>query len=99
MGTSLGTVYKLNVNIELPGSLTMDDVDFTCEFFVWRETVEVKKDDMIRLDESNYIAVLDSRLIGRGEINNRTTVMIPDNDIEGGFRTEVYTEETSIKIE
>lgn len=32
MGTSLGTIYKLNVNIELPGSLTMDDVDFTCGF-------------------------------------------------------------------
>lgn len=99
MGTSLGTVYKLNVNIELPGNLTMDDVDFTSEFFVWRETVEVKKADMIRLDESNYIAVLDSSLIGRGEIKNRTTVMIPDNDIMGGFRREVYMEETGIIIE
>lgn len=98
METDLGTVYKLNVSIELPDNLTMDDVDFSCRFYCWKDSVEVKKDQMIRLDENNYIAVVDSNLIGRGEIINQVTVNIPDNDIEDGFRTEIYTDKTGIKI-
>lgn len=98
METDLGTIYKLNVNIELPDNLTMDDVDFSCRFYCWKDSIEVNKDQMIRLDENNYIAVVDSNLIGRGEIINQVTVNIPDNDIEDGFREEIYTDRTGIKI-
>ena len=53
---------------------------------------------MIRIDEDNYVAVIDSSLIGRGEIRVQTTVLIPDTDCDGGIRTEIYTEQTGIKI-
>ena len=97
MNTDLGTIYKLCIHIDgLPG--TMDDVAFTCRFWTFKESVTLPKEEMIRLDADNYIAVIDSTLLGRGTIKVQTTVQIPDTDIEGGFRTEIYTEDTGIKI-
>lgn len=98
MATDLGTVYKLNVNIELPSGITMDDVEFSCRFYTFIKSVDIDKKDMIRLDANNYIAVLDSSLVGRGSIKNQVTVYIPDSDITGGLRKEIYTEETTIRI-
>ena len=98
MAADLGTVFKLNVNIELPSGFTMDDVNFSCRFYTWKKSVVVEKKDMIRLDSDNYIAIIDSSLIGRGFIKNQTTVYIPDADIQEGTRKEIYTEETTIRI-
>ena len=53
---------------------------------------------MIRVDENNYIAVIDSTKIGRGIIKMKLTVEIPDGDIPGGLRKEVYTHDTGIRI-
>lgn len=97
MDTDLGTIYKLNIHIEgLP--LAMDDVEFSCKFWTFKESVTLRKNEMIRIDEENYVAVIDSSLIGRGEIRVQTTVLIPDTDCDGGIRTEIYTEQTGIKI-
>ena len=97
METDLGTTYKLNIHIDgLPG--TMDDVEFSCRFWTWRDSITIQKEEMIRLDADNYLAVIDSKLIGRGTIKVQTTVSVPDGDCPGGLRTEIYTEETGIKI-
>lgn len=73
MNTDLGTIYKLNIHIDgLPG--TMDDVAFTCCFWTFKESITLSKEEMIRLDADNYIAVIDSTLIGRGTIKVQTTV-------------------------
>lgn len=97
MNTDLGTIYKLNIHIDgLPG--TMDDVAFTCRFWTFKESITLPKEEMIRLDADNYIAVIDSTKIGRGTIKVQTTVQIPDTDVNGGIRTEIYTEDTGIKI-
>lgn len=97
MQTDLGTIYKLNIHIEgLPS--TMDDVDFRCKFYTFRNELTVYKKEMIRIDENNYMAVVDSSLLGRGKIKVQTTIHVPDTDIPGGIRTEIYTEYTDIKI-
>lgn len=97
MDTDLGTIYKLNIHIDgLPGS--MDDVAFSCRFFCWRDSVEIGKEEMIRLDENNYIAVVDSRMIGRGVIKARVAVDVPDGDCPDGIRKEIYTIDTGIRI-
>ena len=75
MQTDLGTIYKLNVHIGgLPG--TMDEVDFRCKFWTYRKELTVEKKDMIRIDENNYMAVIDSYLLGRGTIKVQTTVLV-----------------------
>ena len=97
MDTDLGTTYKLNIHIEgLPS--TMDDVEFHCRFWTYRGSVTIKKEKMVRIDEDNYMAVIDSSRIGRGTIKVQTTVLVPDSDCDGGIRTEIYTEETGIRI-
>lgn len=98
METDVGTIYKLNVSITLPSGLTMDDVDFTCRFYTFKQSVVISKEQMFRIDQDNYVAVLDSQLIGRGHIKNQVTVYLPDDDIDGGKRKEIYTEETTIMI-
>ena len=69
-----------------------------CRFWTWRDSVTIPKEEMIRLDADNYIAVIDSTKIGRGTIKVQTTVQISDTDCPGGIRTEIYTEDTGIKI-
>ena len=95
--TDLGTIYKLNIHIEgLPTN--MDDVDFTARFYCFRESIELSKENMIRIDEINYIAVIDSKKIGKGSIKMQIVVDVPDADVDGGIRTEIYTENTGIII-
>ena len=97
METDLGTIYKLNIHIDgLPA--TMADVAFSCRFWSWKDSITIPKEEMIRLDADNYLAVIDSKLLGRGTIKVQTTVSVPDGDCPGGLRTEIYTEETGIKI-
>lgn len=98
MNTDLGTIYKLCIHIDgLPG--TMDDVAFTCRFWTFKESITLPKEEMLRVDADNYVAVIDSKLLGRGTIKVQTTVQIPDSDCPGGIRTEIYTEDTGIKID
>lgn len=95
--TNLGTIYKINIHLEgLPTN--MDDVEFTVQFYCFRDFIELSKKDMIRVDENNYIAVVDSAKIGKGSIKMRVTVNILDADIPGGIRTEIYTHDTGIII-
>ncbi len=98
MNTDLGTIYKLNIHIEGLEPKTMDDVDFSCRFWSFKDCVEISKAEMLRVDADNYVAVIDSKLLGRGTIKVQTTVQIPDSDCPGGIRTEIYTEETGIRI-
>lgn len=98
MDTDLGTIYKIAISISGLAPETMDSVDFSCRFWTFRESVTLEKADMIRLDADNYVAVIDSKLLGRGTIKVQTTVQVPDGDCAGGFRIEVYTEDTGIKI-
>ena len=90
MQTDLGTTYKLNINIEgLPG--TMDDVDFRCKFWTYRKELTMDKKDMIRINENNYMAVIDSSLLGRGTIKVQTTVLVPDTDVDGIVEPHEWT--------
>lgn len=96
--TDWGTTYKMNLHISgLPG--TMDDVNFSCRFFTMgKGSVLVHKRDMVRVDSDNYIAVVDSKPMGPGIIKVQTTVKIPDLDCKDGYRVEMYTENTGIRV-
>lgn len=93
-----GSIIKVVISIEFPSGLTMDDVDFCCKFYVYpNDSQVVEKKDMKRIDENNYIAYVDTKQIGSGEINIETTVCLPDSDIEGGIRKEIDRVNTGIK--
>lgn len=94
-----GTEIKVNVHFESIDGLTMDDYDFTCEFYVFRNMIAtVNKKEMIRVDQDNYVAIVDTATTGPGEIMLRATAMIPDADCDGGYRKEVAGCSTGITI-
>lgn len=98
MEANLGTIYKFNVHVDgLPTS--MDDIEFSCTFYCSPiKKITIQKKDMIRLDENNYVAIVDSSLIGKGIIHNEIELLINDNDIPSGIRKEIYTEKTDVRV-
>lgn len=97
--SSLGTEFKINVHVEPIDGLHMSDYDFTCRFYIYtNRNVEISKSEMIRVDDDNYIACIDSNKLGVGTIMMRIIVQIPDADFPDGLRTEIETISTGLVI-
>lgn len=95
----IGTELKLNINIEPIGSTTMDNYDFEVEVYCSiKRIVTIQKKDAIRIDESNYVVLVDTKETGAGDLKCRVTAHIPDDDFADGFRTEVVGLDTGINI-
>lgn len=96
----LGTEMKLNISIEPIGGKTMDDYDFVVEFYCNpSKKVAVKKNDMKREDNKNFIACLDTSSLGPGKLKCKVIAEIPDGDFKDDEkRTEVQVVETGIEI-
>lgn len=94
MVTNVGTQIKFNISLTLPGNLSMDEIKFYVEFYVYSyRALKVEKAEMERIDENNYVAVCDSAVTGPGEIKMRTTALIPNGDTE---RKEIETVSTKV---
>lgn len=94
MATNVGTQVKFNVSLTLPGGLSMDDIRFTIEFYVYSNRVlKVDKSEMVRIDENNYVTVCDTAITGPGEIKIKVTACIPNGDTE---RQEIETVSTKV---
>lgn len=89
--TVVGTELKFAVALTLPGGLTMDEVDFTAEFYIYpNRSVAVPKAEMARQDADTYVAVVDSSRLGYGgEVKCQVAVQIPDSACADGFRAEI----------
>lgn len=91
-----GSLLKFNINIQCENK-TMDELDFICVFFTTPNSkVEIDKVNMIRKDENNYIAVVDTSKLPPGSIKVKTSVFIEDSDCPDGKRTEITTQETDV---
>ena len=86
-----GTEMKFALGLDLPGGLTMDDVEFEALFYIYsNRTVTIPKSGMGRLDENTYIVTLDSaRIGGGGRIRCQVRAEIPDANTADGGRTEI----------
>lgn len=94
-----GTEIKYNIHIAPVGNLSMDNYDFIVEFFCNpRKVVALRKERLIRIDEDNYVARVDSSALGNGDVKLKITASIPDNDFEDGIRTEVVCFDTDTVI-
>lgn len=95
----IGTEMKLNISVDPLGEITMDDYDFEVEVFcIPQKKIEIIKEDSIRIDENNYIILVDSSKLGIGKVKVKFTAYIPDVDFDDGYRTEVLTINTGISI-
>lgn len=97
---NVGTVVKLNINVEPIDGQHLKDMKFSCAFYVSpSKKIILDKSEMIEYDEDNYIAIVDSSLIGAGEIKCRLEASISDPDCPDGWRKEIVTFSTRIKLE
>lgn len=97
--SNIGTELKINVHVEPIDGLHMADYDFACLFYVHSgKFVEVRKNEMQRVDDDNYVALVDTSKTGPGEIVMRITARIPDSDFPDLLRTEVASCSTGITI-
>lgn len=94
----LGTQIKLNIHIDPISSLTMDDYEFEAEFFCGSTRLKALKNEMIKVDSDNYIALVDTSKLGAGKLRCKVTARIPDTDFSDGLRTEVVDLDTGIEI-
>lgn len=95
----LGSELKLNVSIEPIGTLTMDDYDFVVEVYCSNQKVlNIPKSQAIRVDEENYVVLVDTKVIGTGRIKCKVTAQIPDADFSDSYRTEVVIIDTELDI-
>lgn len=95
----LGTELKLNINIEPIDNTSMDDYDFTVDVYCSpQKSITITKKDAIRIDENNYIILVDTTQLGTGNIKCKVTAYIPDPDFKDQERTEVVCINTNIKI-
>lgn len=94
-----GSDFKMNVNMPVIGELHMSDVDFRCIFYAGHsDGFVIQKEDMIRIDDDNYVAPLHSTDLGKGRIFMTYEVDLPDADFESGIRHEVVHVKTSEEI-
>lgn len=95
----VGTELKLNINIEPIGEVTMEDYDFEVEVYCSsKKTIIIPKKDAIKVDSNNYIVLVDTNIVGAGELKCKITAHVPDGDFADGERTEVVICTTGITI-
>lgn len=95
----IGTQLKLNIHIDPIDNLHMSEYDFECKFFVFaKKSVTIKKEDMVQVDEDNYVAIVDTLPIGIGRLHLTLTAYIPDSDFPDTPRKEVSCVDTEIEI-
>jgi len=98
---SIGTTLKIAVTANLGTNIHLEDVDFECKFFTDmgnRRALELRKEDMLYISADEYIAVVDTNVVGTGEYWLQMTAYVPDDDVVGGIRIEKATAPTGIRV-
>lgn len=100
----IGTELKLTLNISPIEGLTMSDYEWEVEVFTSsKRGIILKREDCVYLDDENYILLINSELLGIGEIKCKVTAYIPDEDFQNygdkdGIRKEVLGINTGVFI-
>ena len=73
--------------------------DFVVEVYCSNQKVlNIPKSQAIRVDEENYVVLVDTKVIGTGRIKCKVTAQIPDADFSDSYRTEVVIIDTELDI-
>ena len=87
------------MHIDPLGTLHMSDYDFECKFYIFpKKAVIINKNDMVKVDNDNYLAIVDTTGLGVGRLHMTLTAQIPDEDFDNVPRREVACVDTGIDI-
>jgi hypothetical protein len=79
-----GTEIKVNVSIEPIDGLSMQDYDFEVYFFcspVYKQVITKEQAKMV--DKDNYLCLVDTRVVGVGNLKCMVIAHLPDADFDG----------------
>lgn len=94
-----GSKVKVAVWAGLPSDLHLSGVDFFCEFIASIGRQTITKDEMVMIDDDNYIAVVDTAKTGTGELYLKLHAELPDSDVlDTGIRQESAVTPTGIRV-
>lgn len=97
--TLIGTQIKLSITLTC-GTATMDDMEFSIDFFTSAANkITLSKSQLIREDANEYIAIIDTAELSSGSIQMKVTCRVPDEQISGGWRTEIGVADTGVKVQ
>lgn len=95
----VGTELKININIEPIDNKHMSEYDWTAHVYCnSKASLNLSKSDAIKKDDDNYIILIDTSLLGTGDLKCKLTAYIPDADFIDGLRTEIVGINTGITI-
>jgi hypothetical protein len=96
----MNTELKLGVSINPMGDIHASGYNFTVDFFCSpRKVKSFTKEDLLPIDDDNFIALLDTAEVGTGELRCLITAYIPDEDFTNdGTRTEILEIVTDYNI-
>lgn len=95
MEDKLSIVYvpseeEVNISLYPIDGYTMDEYDFTCEIFCSSMRKQIlSKSDLRRVDENNYVAIVETAKIGAGKVKIRVLARVPNANFDDGFRDVV----------
>lgn len=98
MPSSIGSKKKINVFAELGNGLHLSDVNFRVRIFTQTRHADYQKDELIKVDDDNYLCKVDTTKLGAGEYWVKLYVDMPDADFEDGIRPEVLTFPSGLKM-
>ena len=88
----VGTGLKFAITITAEG-FSQEDDDWKVIFQCGRKTIEVTKADASIGEDDTFYVNVDTSLLGAGTLTAITYAYVPDEDWDGGFRTEVDKQE------
>lgn len=95
----LGTELKLNVHIDPIDEITMRDYRFVLDLYCSSgKVLTITKSEAMPVDNNNYIVLVDTNLVGAGQLKCKVTAELPDADFDDKLRTEVSIVDTGINI-
>lgn len=101
MASVLGTAIKFNVGMTPIDGFHLANVDFVIEVFSSNggKKIAIPKTETLRVDDDNYLVMVDSKEVGSGDYYLTLWVDIPDTDFPSGIRKEGKTIKTNVTIE
>lgn len=98
----VNTKYIRRVILEAENGKSMDELDFTLDFFVYTNRVQtMRKSDLVRVSTEEgvlYYAVIDSEKLGRGNVRCRARIVDVEPRVSGMERPVVIVREVGIMI-
>ena len=95
----IGEKKRMQVTFQPMGELTADDYDYTIELYCTpAKKFVITKAEVIRESENVCRFILDTSIVGGGELKMKITALIPDEECEDGVRPDIFLTDTGYRI-